>query len=70
MKEKILEFFEDVIWTIKAYISQPIVPEKTYQWVVDNDCSYNGESKNGKWRYYWYGNFINGYEVKVKKSEI
>lgn len=70
MKARIMEFLEDMVWTAKAYISQPIVPKKSYKWVVENGCSYSGESKNGKWRYYWFGDFKTGYEVKVKVSEI
>lgn len=65
---KIKEFFEDVVWNIKAFIAQPIIFTKPLQWVIDNDCSYSGKSNNGKWDYYWYGDFKTGYQVKVRRS--
>ena len=57
---------KDFIWNIKAFIKQPIIPIKTMEWVTENNCSYIGESENGKWRYYWYGNFKTGHQVKIR----
>jgi hypothetical protein len=42
-------------------------PTKTMDWVMKNHCGYVGISKNGKYWLYWYGNYVSGYEVKVKK---
>ena len=58
---------KDFLWIVKAFLLQPIIPTKTKEWVVSNGCSYTGESKNGKYDYYWYGNFKTGYQVKIKK---
>lgn len=66
---KIKEIFEDVIWNIGAFLRQPIIPQKSVEWVVANDCSYSGISANRKWTYYWYGDFKTGYQVKVDSYE-
>lgn len=66
--KKFKEFIENVTWNIKAFILQPIIPVKTMDWVIANNCSWSGNSGNGKWQYYWYKDFKTGYQVKVKKE--
>ena len=66
--KKFKEFISDIFWNIKSFILQPIIPTKTIAWVKLNKCSYSGESANGKYLYYWYGDFKTGYQVKVKKE--
>ena len=63
------EFLENIIWNVRAFINQPIIPIKTMDWVTKNNCSFIGTSKNNKWNYYWYGNFKTGYQVKVRRSK-
>jgi len=67
MKNTIYEIIENIFWNIRAFFLQPIIPIKTKEWVISNGCSYNGESTNGKYTYYWYGSIKKGYQVKVKK---
>ena len=69
MFQKFKNWWEDAdpIWTIKAYLSSPVItPTKTKGWVIEHDCSWSGNSEDGKWSYYWYGDFKTGYEVRVR----
>lgn len=65
MKEKI----EDILWTIKAFIYQPVIFRKSIEWIIEHEGSYNGISANNKWVYYWVGDFKKGKQYKVLKSE-
>lgn len=38
-------------------------------YVIEKDGSYSSESNNGKWCFYWIGDFKTGKEVKVAKAE-
>lgn len=66
---KFKEFVSDVFWNIRAFILQPIIPEKSIAWIKEHNCSYSGMSKDEKWDYYWYGNFKTGYQVKTRRSK-
>ena len=61
---------KDIIWNIKAFIAQPIIPTKKFSWVIKNDCSWIGWSNNDKWVYYWYGDDKKGYQVKVRGEVV
>ena len=63
MKEKI----KDILWSIRAFILQPIVPTVSMKYLFDKDCSYtaNNPMKN-KYVYYWEGDFKKGKAVKVR----
>ena len=67
---KIKDAFDDLIWSVKAFFYQPIVPRVSPQYIVEKDLSYSSSSKNRKWDYYWEGNFISGREVKVLHKDI
>ena len=63
MKEKI----KDILWSIQAFIRQPIVPTVSMQYIISNDCSYMANNPmNDKYVYYWKGDFKKGKTVKVK----
>lgn len=51
---------------MKKKITDFIAPIKTRRWVIKNGCSCLGTSENGKWDFYWFGNFSTGYQVKVR----
>ena len=63
MKEKI----KDILWSIRAFILQPIIPTVSMKYLFDKDCSYtaNNPMKN-KYVYYWEGDFKKGKAVKVR----
>lgn len=63
MNEKI----EDIIWRIKGFIRQPIIPTVSIQYLFDKDCSYAAnDPMKDKYVYYYEGDFIKGKTVKVK----
>lgn len=63
MKEKI----KDILWSIRAFILQPIVPTVSMQYLFNNDCSYIANNcLKDKYVYYWKGDFKKGKAVKVK----
>ena len=64
---KIKEFFNNIIWSIKSFIRQPIIFNKTKEWIIKNNCSYTGSNK--KYDFYWFGDFKTGYLIKNKKNK-
>ncbi len=67
MKEKI----KDILWTIQAFIRQPIVPIVSVQYIMDNKCSYTGNNyMTDKYVYYWKGDFKTGKSVKVRSLDL
>ena len=63
IKKNIFRKFFGKVSNFFDFLSCPTV---SVDWLKNNDCSYSSESENGKWQYYWYGDFNNGYEVKVR----
>ena len=68
---KIKNIFKDVIWSIKAFIAQPIIPIVSMEYVLDNDGSYlANDFMTDKYVYYWIGDFKSGKQVKVKALDV
>lgn len=55
-------------WNIRALLLQPYIPTKSIEFVKACGASHSGESENGKYLYYWIGDFKSGYQVKVRRS--
>ena len=51
---------------VTKFFTKFFTPIRTYGWVIRNNCSWLGTSEDGKWSYYWFGNFHTGYQVKVR----
>jgi hypothetical protein len=67
----IKNIFDDVIWNIKAFIAQPIIPTVSMQYVLDNDGTYSSNDfMSDKYVYYWIGDFKTGKQVKVKSLDV
>lgn len=63
MEEKI----KDILWSIQAFIRQPIIPTVSMEYLFKHDCSYMANNPiKDKYVYYWEGDFKKGKTVKVK----
>jgi hypothetical protein len=64
---KVRDFFEDAIWTIKAFIAQPIIPIVSLDYIKENAGSWNGNNAETD-KYVFYE--VNDKIVKVRAIEV
>lgn len=63
--------FKDILWSIRSFIVQPIVPIVSVQYIMDNKCYYTGNNyMTDKYVYYWKGDFKTGKSVKVRSLDL
>ena len=68
---KIKEFFEDLVWNIKAFLTQPYTPIVSMDYVITHNGSYSSNDfMTDKYVHYWIGDFNTGKEVKVKSADV
>ena len=68
---KFKEFFESLIWNIKSFFYQPIVPIVSMNYVLEHNGSYSSNNMlTDKYVYYWIGDFKTGKAVKVKSIDV
>ena len=68
---KIKESFESLIWSIKAFLSQPYIPIVSMDYVITHNGSYSSNDfMTNKYVYYWIGDFKTGKQVKVKSIDV
>ena len=60
------EIIDKVLFTIKAFIHQPIILTKSMDFVKKHNGSFSGADENNTYAYYWINDYKTGYEVKVK----
>lgn len=64
---KMKDFFEDAIWTVKAFIAQPVIPIVSLDYVKEYDGSWNGNNAEVD-KYVFYE--VNDKIVKVRAIEV
>ena len=54
---------------IKTFFYNLTIPVVLTEYVIRNNLGYTGTSEDGKWIYYWEGNYKNGREIRVSAEE-
>ena len=61
----------NILWNIKAFISQPIIPTVSMKYVIEHCGTYSANNMlKDRYVYYWIGNFKTGKQVKVKSIDV
>ena len=61
----------NILWNIKAFISQPIIPTVSMKYIIEHDGTYSSNNMlKDRYVYYWIGDFKTGKQVKVKSIDV
>ena len=62
---------KDLLWNIKAFLHQPIIPTVSMHYIIIHNGSYLGNDfMKDKYVYYWIGDFNTGSKVKVQSLDV
>jgi hypothetical protein len=62
---------KDLLWNIKAFLHQPIIPTVPMNYVIIHNGSHLGNDfMKDRYEYYWIGDFKTGRQVKVRSLDI